>query len=77
MQFPFLPFIEKEDLTPDMSGIRSKLQASGEPAKDFIIVQEEEKGLPGFINLIGIDSPGLTASPAIGRLVESMVERIL
>jgi len=73
----FLPFIEFQDLGPDMSGIQPKIQRPGEPTKDFIIVHEEEKGLSGLINLIGIDSPGLTSSPAIGRLVENMVKQIL
>ena len=64
-----LPFIRDEDLIPDMSGIRPKLQAKGEPARDFIIKEETERGFPGLINLIGIESPGLTASPAIARSV--------
>lgn len=69
----YLPFIELEDLTPDMSGIRPKLQAEGDPAKDFIIQDEHERGLQGFINLIGIESPGLTCAPAIARYVLSLI----
>ena len=45
--------------------------------KDFVIVHEENKGLPGLIDLVGIESPGLTCSPAIGKLAESMIEEII
>lgn len=65
----FLPFLEEADLTPDLSGIRPKLQSRGGEFRDFIIREETDKGLPGFINLIGIESPGLTASLAISRYV--------
>jgi len=53
-----------------MSGIRPKLQGPGDPARDFIIREEKALGLPGLINLIGIESPGLTASLAIAGYVE-------
>ncbi len=68
-----LPFLKNEDLTPDMCGIRPKLQGKGEPFRDFVIREESDKGLSGFINLIGIESPGLTASPAIARHVASLL----
>lgn len=68
-----LSAITDDDLTPDMAGIRPKLQRKGEPPKDFVIVHEHQRGLPGFINLIGIESPGLTASPAIARYVEQLI----
>ena len=69
----FLPFIELEDLAPESAGIRPKLQGPGEGFRDFIITHEEKKGFPGLINLIGIESPGLTAAPAIARYVGRMV----
>jgi L-2-hydroxyglutarate oxidase LhgO len=68
-----LPTVKDDDLSPDMSGIRPKLQARGGPFRDYVIVDETERGLPGFINLIGIESPGLTASPAIARYVRSLM----
>lgn len=37
----------------------------------------KDKGLPGFINLIGIESPGLTASPSIARYVGDIVDKML
>lgn len=68
-----VPAIADEDLQPDYSGIRAKLQAKGEPVRDFVIVHEVQRGLSGLINLIGIESPGLTASPAIARYVREML----
>jgi L-2-hydroxyglutarate oxidase LhgO len=72
----FLPFIEDDDLEPEMAGIRPKLQGQGESFRDFVIKHEKDKGLPGFINLIGIESPGLTSAPAIAKYVESIVNEI-
>ena len=69
----FLPFIELEDLAPESAGIRPKLQGQGEDFRDFVIAHEEKAGFPGLINLIGIESPGLTAAPAIARYVGRMV----
>ena len=69
-----IPLIEDEDLSPDQSGIRAKLQRKGEMQKDFVIRNESDKGLNGFINLIGIDSPGLTSSPTIARYVGGIVK---
>jgi L-2-hydroxyglutarate oxidase LhgO len=73
----FLPFLEYEDLAPDTAGIRPKLQGLGEDFRDFVIKHEKERGLPGFVNLIGIESPGLTSSPAIAEYVESMISDVL
>lgn len=72
-----LPFIEYQDLEPEMAGIRPKLQGPGEDVKDFVIRDETDKGLPGLIDLIGIESPGLTSSPAIARYVADMVKNVL
>ena len=65
--------IPEEALTEDFSGIRPKIQAPGEPSQDFIIVNETDKGYNNFINLIGIESPGLTCSLAIGKYVQSII----
>jgi len=73
----FLPFIEYDDLEPEMAGIRPKLQGPGEDIRDFVIRHEQDRGLPGFINLIGIESPGLTSAPAIAERVEGIVKEIL
>jgi L-2-hydroxyglutarate oxidase LhgO len=68
-----LPDIADDDLAPDMSGIRAKLQAPGQPVRDFVIVEESARGLPGWVNLVGIESPGLTAALAIAEHVERLL----
>ena len=68
-----LPFIELDDLTPDQAGIRTKLQKPGDPVRDFIINEETNRNLPGFVNLLGIESPGLTACLAIADYVKSLL----
>jgi len=73
----FLPGIRLEDLAPEMAGVRPKLQGPDDDIRDFVIAHEEERGLPGLINLVGIESPGLTACIAIGRYVAGMVRAIL
>lgn len=65
-----LPFIEIEDLQPDMSGIRPKLKNSS----DFLIKEETDLGFPGMVNLLGIASPGKTAAIAIGPYVKGIVK---
>lgn len=70
----FLPFIEPQDISPDMAGMRPKLQGKGEGVRDFIIKDESENNLPGFINLIGIESPGLTASLSIAKIVAGFIK---
>ena len=68
----FLPFIHKEDVIPDMAGIRPKLQGPGESFRDFVIRED----LPGFVNLVGIESPGLTAAPAVAKYVKKMLQNL-
>ncbi len=72
----FLPLVELEDLDPESAGIRPKLQGPDEAFRDFVIAREEKKSLSSLINLIGIESPGLTASPAIARYVGRMVDEL-
>ncbi len=69
----YLPSLQLEDLNPDFAGIRPKLQAPSELMRDFIIAEETEKGFPGWINLIGIESPGLTSSLAIARFIRHLI----
>lgn len=81
----YLPSIDASHLQPDYAGIRPKLARGGAVAStgeakaagkkgafvDFIIRKEE--GIDGFVNLLGIESPGLTSSLAIGDMVEELV----
>ncbi|OGS03724.1 MAG: hypothetical protein A2339_07975 [Elusimicrobia bacterium RIFOXYB12_FULL_50_12] len=69
----FLPGLEPGDLCPDTSGIRPKLQGPGEAFRDFVIKDESDKGLPGLINLTGIESPGLTSCLAIAEYIEQIL----
>jgi L-2-hydroxyglutarate oxidase LhgO len=67
----YLPALRAEWLAPDYAGVRPKLAGPGEPFRDFVIEEASPLGLPGLVNLIGIESPGLTAAPAIAeRVVE-------
>lgn len=63
----YLPAVAVAALEPDMSGIRPKIQGAGDPMMDFIIQEESARGFPGLVNLIGIESPGLTSCLAIGK----------
>ena len=69
----YLPDVADGDLEPDFAGIRPKLQAPGEAFRDFVIESAVLHGMPGLVNLLGIESPGITASPAIARRVASLV----
>jgi L-2-hydroxyglutarate oxidase LhgO len=70
----YLPFIEREDLQTDMAGIRSKNQAPNAPWADFIIRNEEDRGLPNLIDLVGIESPGVTACLSIAEYAVSLMK---
>jgi L-2-hydroxyglutarate oxidase LhgO len=69
----YLPGIRPDALHPDMSGIRPKLQGPGDPPMDFVIREEADRGFPGLINLIGLESPGLTACLSIQKMVQNIV----
>lgn len=66
----YFPEIRAEDLQPLYSGVRPKLAPQGEPSSNDFHISED---LPGFYNLLGIESPGLTSSMAIGEYVERMM----
>ena len=63
----YLPTLDDTKLFPDMAGIRPRLQGPNDLFQDFIIREESQSGAPGLINLLGIESPGLTAAPAIAE----------
>ena len=73
----YLPKLSLDALHPDMSGIRPKLQGPGEPPRDFVIQEESSSGLRGLVNLIGIESPGLTSAISIARYVRDLVSPFL
>jgi L-2-hydroxyglutarate oxidase LhgO len=69
----YFPHVRDEDLEPDYAGLRPKLQGPGQAFRDFVIEESTAHGLPGFVQLLGIESPGLTASEAIARRVSSIL----
>jgi len=73
----YLPKVARESLNPYMSGIRARLQGPNDPYRDFIIKDEADSGYPGFINLVGIECPGLTECIPIARHVASLSEAYL
>ena len=66
--------IKREDLHVDYAGIRPKPFAIDEEPKDFLIKNEADSGFPNFVNLIGIESPGLTSSLAIAEYVKKTLK---
>jgi L-2-hydroxyglutarate oxidase LhgO len=68
----YLPAITSADLQPGYAGIRPKLQGPGEPFRDFVLTELA----PGLIALLGIESPGLTASEALAERVVLLVEEL-
>ncbi len=70
----YWPGLADGALQAGYSGIRPKLQKPGEPAKDFVIQGTDVHGIPGLVNLYGIESPGLTSSLAIADEVLKHLE---
>ena len=65
----YWPDLLDDALQPAYSGIRPKITPPGGPAQDFFIHGPSKHGVPGLVNLFGIESPGLTASLAIADYV--------
>jgi L-2-hydroxyglutarate oxidase LhgO len=61
----YWPDLPDGSLQPAYAGMRPKLHGPGEPAPDFLIQREDAHGVPGLVNLFGIESPGLTACLAL------------
>ncbi len=72
----YFPPLELSDLSPNQVGVRPKLVGSENALKDFCIIEESRRGLPGLINLINIESPGLTSSREIARVVTSIISEL-
>jgi L-2-hydroxyglutarate oxidase LhgO len=69
----YWPALPDGALLPGYAGIRPKISGPGEAAADFMIQGPEAHGVPGLVNLFGIESPGLTSSLAIGRCVGDLL----
>lgn len=72
----YYPGLDVSRMSPGYAGIRPKLSADGEAARDFCIEGPEQHGIGGCVQLFGIESPGLTASLAIGQYVRDQIATI-
>jgi L-2-hydroxyglutarate oxidase LhgO len=70
----YYPGLKDGALQPGYTGIRPKIHGPGEPAPDFLIHGPRDHGVPGMVNLYGIESPGLTSSLAIGEYVAELLK---
>ncbi len=70
----YWPALPDGALQPGYAGIRPKISAPDAPAADFVIQGPDVHGIPGLVNLYGIESPGLTASLAIAERVRRLLE---
>jgi L-2-hydroxyglutarate oxidase LhgO len=70
----FLPSLHERQIQADSSGIRPKLQGPNDGFRDFITRHEADRELRGLVNLIGLESPALTAAPAIAEHVAQIYD---
>lgn len=73
----FLPAVCDEELIPDTAGVRPHLKRFAGPKPDFIIRHEADKGLEGFLTMVGMESPGLTSALAVAEAAEERLKDIL
>ncbi len=71
----YWPDLPDGGLSPGYAGIRPKISGPDEPNADFLVSGPAQHGIGGLVNLFGIESPGLTASMAIGAHVAGVVNR--
>lgn len=69
----YLPDVDEDKIEVDYCGIRPKRGGKGDGFQDFYVREEGAEGYEGLVNLLGIESPGLTASLAIGEYVEQLL----
>jgi len=70
----YWPGLPDDSLQPAYSGIRPKIVGPGQTAADFVLEGPETHGLPGLVNLFGIESPGLTSSLPLSDMVHRLLE---
>jgi L-2-hydroxyglutarate oxidase LhgO len=70
----YLPGVEASDLRPDQAGIRARRIVPEGGAPDFLVVEESARGLEGWINMIGIESPGLTCCLELADHVAALLD---
>lgn len=72
----YYPGLKDNTLQPDYAGVRPRLSGPGEGFSDFVVQDPEDHGSGKIINLFGIESPGLTASMAIGDYVAKKIQTL-
>jgi L-2-hydroxyglutarate oxidase LhgO len=70
---PYWPGLDAHRLYPAYAGIRPKVSGAGEATQDFYVSGPDDHGLAGIVNLFGMESPGLTASLALGDYVAALI----
>jgi L-2-hydroxyglutarate oxidase LhgO len=70
----YWPSLPEGALVPAYAGIRPKITGPGEPAADFVVEGPADHGVPGLVNLFGIESPGLTASLSLALQVRDLLD---
>lgn len=70
----YWPELPDGALQPAYAGIRPKIHGPGTPASDFVIQGPAVHGIPGLVNLFGIESPGLTSALAIAEYVQELLQ---
>ncbi len=68
----YWPGLKDGALQPGYSGIRPKIVPKGAPGQDFVVQGPRTHGVPGFLNLFGIESPGLTSAIALADYVRDV-----
>lgn len=71
----YWPGLQDGALLPGYAGIRPKISGPGGLGRDFVIQGQCDHGVPGLVNLFGIESPGLTSCLAIGDMVAGLVNK--
>jgi L-2-hydroxyglutarate oxidase LhgO len=69
----YWPGLDAARLYPAYAGIRPKISGAGEATRDFCISGPQDHGIAGMVNLFGMESPGLTASLALGEYIAALI----
>ena len=72
----YWPDLRSGSLQPGYAGIRPKISGPADPAADFVVQGPEIHGVPGLVNLYGIESPGLTSSLPLADEVARKLARV-
>lgn len=70
----YWPGLKDGALQPGYAGIRPKINAPSEPTADFVVQGPAEHGVPGLVNLYGIESPGITAALPLADHVAALID---